>query len=85
MLWGLQMCPVQCSVAQCSSTAPNASATSPVSHMVPVGPKLFSAQMLLVLTHKNKRNFFVRMLLSLLLLLGKHLCLLCSRLIAQDC
>ena len=85
MLWGLQMCPVQCSVAQCSSTAPNASATSPVSHMVPVGPKLFSAQMLLVLTHKNKRKFFVRMLLSLLLLLGKRLCLLCSRLIAQDC
>ena len=85
MLWGLQMCPVQCSVAQCSSTAPNASATSPVSHMVPVGPKLFSAQMLLVLTHKNKRKFFVRMLLSLLLLLGKRLCLLCSRLIVQDC
>ena len=85
MLWGLQMCPVQCSVAQCSSTAPNASATSPVSHMVPVGPKLFSAQMLLILTHKNKRKFFVRMLLSLLLLLGKRLCLLCSRLIAQDC
>ena len=85
MLWGLQMCPVQCSVAQCSSTAPNASATSPVSHMVPVGPKLFSAQMLLVLTHKNKRKFFVRMLLSLLLLLRKRLCLLCSRLIAQDC
>ena len=85
MLWGLQMCLVQCSVAQCSSTAPNASATSPVSHMVPVGPKLFSAQMLLVLTHKNKRKFFVRMLLSLLLLLGKRLCLLCSRLIVQDC
>ena len=85
MLWGLQMCPVQCSVAQCSSTAPNASATSPVSHMVPVGPKLFSAQMLLVLTHKNKRKFFVRMLLSLLLLLRKRLCLLCSRLIVQDC
>ena len=85
MLWGLQMCLVQCSVTQCSSTAPNASATSPVRHMVPVGPKLFSAQMLLVLTHKNKRKFFVRMLLSLLLLLGKRLCLLCSRLIAQDC
>ena len=85
MLWGLQMCPVQCSVAQCSSTAPNASATSPVSHMVPVGPKLFSAQMLLVLTHKNKRKFFVSMLLSLLFLLRKRLCLLCSRLIVQDC
>ena len=85
MLWGLQMCPVQCSIAQCSSTAPNASATSPVSHMVPVDPKLFSAQMLLILIHKNKRKFFARMLLSLLFLLGKRLCLLCSRLIAQDC
>ena len=85
MLWGLQMCLVQCSVAQCSSAAPNASATAPVRHMVPVGPKLFSAQMLLILTHKNKRKFFVRMLLSLLLLLRKRLCLLCSRLIVQDC
>ena len=79
------MCPVQCSVAQCSSAAPNASAASPVSHMVPAGPKLFSAQMLLILIHKNKRKFFVRMLLSLLLLLRKRLCLLCSRLIVQDC